>query len=121
MDAKYVNLIEKLTKLTVDGNIEWEKSSTEWQYRLELKSATFVIDKTQEIVNLSTYAEVYELTMYNNSNVEITIAKETNTTSTSADYSILQELYCAAENSCLKETETIKKVMDELNSLDLPF
>ncbi|WP_251214427.1 hypothetical protein [Alistipes muris] len=121
METRYADLIKKLTKLTIDGNVEWEKSSTEWQYRLELKSATFVIDKMQtQIVEGILYNTSYELIMYNNRNIEISIAKETIATN-SNENSILYELYCAAENSYLKETETIKKVMDELNELDLPI
>lgn len=121
MEEKYEDLIKQLIKSTKEGKIEWKKSSTEYQYRLELKSATFVIDRSQlstnfhEIVNTA-----YELTMYNNRNVEITIAKEKYESLCFGD-SLLYQLYCAAEESCLKETETIKKVMKELNDLDLPF
>lgn len=121
MEAKYEDLIQRLIKSTQDGKIEWKKSSTECQYRLELKSATFVIDESEYTLDdYSTYT-VYELTMYNNSNLEISIAKENSTTSTQADYSLLYELYCAAQDSCFKETATIKNVIDELDDLDLLF
>ena len=121
MEAKYKDLIQRLIKSTKEGYVEWKKSSTECQYRLELKSATFVIDESQIQLDQYSIETSYELTMYNNSNVEISIAKESDTVKNSDDYALLYELDCAAEDSCLKETETIKKVMAELDSLDLPF
>lgn len=94
---------------------------TECQYRLELKSATFVIDEVENQLDQYSFETVYELTMYNNSNLEISIAKEDSTVSSKTDYSLLNELYCAAKDSCLKETQTIQNVIEELNYLDLPF
>lgn len=121
METKYRDLIQRLIKSTKQALVEWKKSSTECQYRLELKAATFVIDKSTLQKDPFSFETTCELTMYNNSNVEITIAKERDTTSTTDDYSLLCELYFAAEQSCLKETETIKKVIAELENLDLPF
>ena len=43
MEAKYKDLIQRLIKSTKEGYVEWKKSSTECQYRLELKSATFIL------------------------------------------------------------------------------
>ena len=104
METKYADLIQRLIKSTKDGKIEWKKSSTECQYRLELKSATFVIDEVENQLDQYSFETVYELTMYNNSNLEISIAKEDSTVSSKTDYSLLNELYCAAKDSCLKET-----------------
>lgn len=121
METKYADLIQRLIKSTKDGKIEWKKSSTECQYRLELKSATFVIDEVENQLDQYSFETVYELTMYNNSNLEISIAKEDSTVSSKTNYSLLNELYCAAKDSCLKETQTIQNVIEELNYLDLPF
>ena len=71
METKYADLIQRLIKSTKDGKIEWKKSSTECQYRLELKSATFVIDEVENQLDQYSFETVYELTMYNNSNLEI--------------------------------------------------
>lgn len=121
MDAKYADLLQRLIKSTKEGYVEWKKSSTEGQYRLELKSATFVIDESINSKDQFSYETIYELTMYNNGNIEISIAKENDMASNADDYSLLYELFYAAKDSCLKETETIKKVIAELDSLDLPF
>lgn len=121
MEVKYADLIRRLIKSTKEGKIEWKKSSTKCQYLLELKSATFVIDEIETQLGDYVIGANYELTMYNNNNLEILIAKEDSTTSNQSDYSLLYELYIAAKDSCLKETATIKKVMDELDILDLSF
>lgn len=123
MDAKYTNLIKRLIKSTENSQVEWKKSSINRQYRLELKAATFVVDESEELDEYDNEIIIttYELTMYNDNNMEIKIAKASNTSFQSDEYALLLKLYDAAEKSCTKENETIKNVMAELDSLDLPF
>ena len=46
--------------------------------------------------------------MYNNSNLEISIAKEDSTVSSKTDYSLLNELYCAAKILVSKKRKQYK-------------
>lgn len=124
MDQKHIDLIKRLIKSTKDKKVEWQKSSARWQYKLELKAASFVIDKyfdAELTCNPEDPATVYSLNMYNGENTEIRIAIASDFPVEDSDYQLLVQLYMEAEESCVRENETIAKVIEELDILDLPF
>lgn len=144
MKAKNRELIRLLINATREKKIEWVQSSSIGQFRTELESATFVINKLYEydysgwarhpILDscrendqdqhihdiLSVYNKpkiaVCELTMYNNSNAEIVIAREKD--EKTEDFRLLDELYNQARASWIKEEDTIDSVIRELRSKD---
>lgn len=125
MEQKHIDLIRRLIQSTKNKKIEWQKSSAKWQYRLELNAATFVLDRIYDYddpYNQSPENTItcYSLNMYNGDNTEIRIAYVTDADFTS-DYQLMEELYQEAEESCIRENETINKVIDELDKLDLPY
>ena len=125
MEQKHIDLIRRLIQSTKNKKIEWQKSSAKWQYRLELNAATFGVDRIYDYddpYNQSPENTItcYSLNMYNGDNTEIRIAYVTDADFTS-DYQLMEELYQEAEESCIRENETINKVIDELDKLDLPY
>ena len=116
MEQKHIDLIRRLIQSTKNKKIEWQKSSAKWQYRLELNAATFVVDRIYDYddpYNQSPENTItcYSLNMYNGDNTEIRIAYVTDADFTS-DYQLMEELYQEAEESCIRENETINKVID---------
>ena len=116
MNAKYVKLVSRLIEITKDGRLEWRRSSSENQYILELDSASFTITESMSMNTLTAYT----LIMYNDKNIEITIASG-DTLVNQEDFQKLKTLYEAAIESCLKENATLKRVMEELERISLPF
>lgn len=111
MEKKHKDLIQKLIEKTQEELLEWKKSSSKTQYRAELNSATFIVDKS---IELTTFDDTYSLVMFHrDAQISIGYASPQN----ADDYKFLKDLYNAAEQSILKEDQTIKNVMDELDGL----
>ncbi|WP_195977251.1 hypothetical protein [Alistipes onderdonkii] len=117
MEKKYFELTQLLYKLTKERKLEWRKTSSENEYMLELNAATFAISKGIEIYD-SISSEFIAISMYNDKNIEIPIVSAM---ASDNEYPFLESLYNEAVDSCTKETETLEKVLEELNRLDLPF
>lgn len=117
MEKNYNELIQRLYKLTKKRKLEWRKTSSENEYMLELNAATFAISKGVDRDYFAPHGYI-AVSMYNDKNMAIPIisAKEND-----PEYPLLEKLYAEAVDSCTKETETIEKVLEELNRLDLPF
>lgn len=118
MEKKYYELIQRLYKLTKERKLEWRKTSSENEYMLELNAATFAISKDMEYYDTISSSEFIAVSMYNDKNMAIPIVS---VMADDKDYPILESLYNEAVDSCTKETETLEKVIEELDRLDLPF
>lgn len=118
MEKNYNELIQLLYRLTKERKLEWRKTSSEDEYMLELNAATFAISKSSEYYGNNIDITCIAVSMYNDKNVAIPIISATNN---DKDYPLLEKLYIEAVDSCTKETETLEKVLEELNRLDLPF
>lgn len=117
MEKKYSELIQRLYKLTKERKLEWRKTSSENEYMLELNAATFAISKGIEYYNNSA-SEFIAVSMYNDKNMVIPIVS---VMAGDNEHPFLESLYNEAVDSCTKETETLEKVLEELDRLDLPF
>lgn len=114
MEKNYNELVQRLYKLTKERKLEWRKTSSENEYMLELNAATFAISKGIDQDYLTPYRYI-AVSMYNDKNMAIPIisVRENDT-----EYPLLEKLYTEAVDSCTKETETIEKVLEELDRLD---
>ena len=121
MDVVYETLVSKLINVTKERLVDWQKSSSEDQYRLELNAASFVLSRSENPWTEFKYS--YEFSMYNVNDVNIDIVNESDNAETRENHKLMEDLYDAVEYSCRREIETLENVLKELNQLDsdLPF
>ena len=107
MDNKYYQLIDQLNRLTINGNLFWQKTSSADEYMIELNATSFIISKANN--------GVISLDMFNEKNIRGTIVKcDMNNT----NYSLMYRLYSAVLESISKDSAILSAAMNELYSID---
>lgn len=109
----------KLLSIVLDKTnkklLTWSRGSSNNEFKVELNSATLHISHSYiESFNPVDPTEAFSVYMYNGTGAAITLASETDR---ERDFAMLLELYCAAKDSCTKESETIDNLIKELSEL----
>ena len=105
------SLVELLLQKTSEKKIEWGRGSSRNSFKVELNSATFVVTFLPKDEDGPDYIK---LQMLNGTGATISIMELYDY---EAEYELLSRLFYAAKDSCTKETETIEKVFEELQSI----
>lgn len=107
MENQYASLINLLQRLTTNGKLFWQKTSSANEYMIELNATSFIISRANS-------GEI-NLDMFNDKNIRGSIIK---CSTNNSDYSQMHDLYMAAQNYVSKESEIISDAMTELYLLE---
>ena len=103
MDAKIEEIVKLLIKKTSEGDVLWNLSSSNDEFKLQLKDSTICISRK----GISSNRVVYALQIYNaNGNIIINDAMDS-----SVSPNMLRDLYTASKESFLKKDETLQSIL----------
>jgi hypothetical protein len=110
ISEQYTELINKLLSKTIEKKIQWQKSSSQGEFKLQLTIGTLTINKYDESYNNSA---VVTINIYNNSGDKIdTLYVE----DSAPEYKLLDSFYSSIRRSYYRVDETIQGFFSELDT-----
>lgn len=115
---KYELLIKKLISGTEKKLISWEQTSLQQEYKAKIGLGSIVISLSEwHDINGDMVSAEFKFCILNDEGIlsdEIVL----NSYSPIENWNLLNQLYVIAKDSCLKTSDTIQSMLDELNKLD---
>jgi hypothetical protein len=115
LSNKIQEVIKRLSEMTKDNKLTWEKTSRDSEYSCAFKSGKITIDLWSEPESPFTFCDFM---IYNENGDQIEhllFDKKEN------DYELLETLYLIVNRKYLKVDETIEGIIKELDDIEIPF